>query len=187
MTVTESKRIWMDTPFSLFVVQCAFSLSIHIRSTDELSSFQAPNHPAGMQSLLGHSVQNYAPLPSRLRPRHVRSCTSSRPSLYSPNRFVKTTISPEKTTTEVKVLPATPVLCQVPINTYTQSTAPCLQALKSFSPLVVDIEPKPKNAFGLAPNACVGSAARRTALGWLKCGILILEVVPRVTKEHAKE
>lgn len=48
--------------------------------------------------------------------------------------------------------------------------APSLQALKPFSPLVVDIEPKRENAFGLAPDVRprVGSTARRTALGWSK-------------------
>jgi len=173
-TVTESKRMWMDTPFSLFAVQCACSLSIPIRHTNELSAFQAPNHPAGMQALLEHSVQNYGPLPSELRPRRVRSRTSSRPSPYPPNRFFKiTTISPEKTTapvTEVRVPTTTPALRQVPVNTNTLSVAPSIDALKPFSPLAVDIEPKRENAFGLAPNVRprVGSTARRTALGWSK-------------------
>jgi len=171
-TVTKSKRMWMDTPFSLFAVQCACSLSIPIRHANELSAFQVPNHPAGMQVLLEHSVQNYGPLPSELRPLHVRSRTSSRPSPYPLNRFFKiTTISPEKTTapvTEVKVPTTTPVLRQVPVNML--FVAPSIDALKPFLPLAVDIKPKRKNAFGLAPNVRprVGSTARRTALGWSK-------------------
>jgi len=133
-TVTESKRMWMDTPFSLFAVQ----------------------------------------LPSELHPRRVRSRTFSRPSPYPPNRFFKiTTISSEKTTapvTEVKVPTTTPVLRQVPVNINTLSVAPSIDALKPFSPLAVDIEPKRENAFGLAPNVRprVGSTVRRTALGWSK-------------------
>jgi len=166
--------MWMDTPFSLFAVQCACSLSIPIRHTNELSAFQAPNHPADMQALLEHSVQNYGPLPSGLRPRRVRSRTSSRPSPDPSNRFIKiTTISPEKMTapvTEVRVPTTTPALRQVLVNTSTLSATPSIDALKPFSPLSVDIEPKRENAFGLAPNVRprVGSTARRMALGWSK-------------------
>ncbi len=40
-----------------------------------------------MQALLKHSVQSYGPLPSELRPRRVRSFTSSRPSPYPSNRI----------------------------------------------------------------------------------------------------
>jgi len=165
-TVTESKRMWMDTPFPFFAVQCACSLSIPIRHTNELSAFQAPNHPAGMQALLEHSVQNYGLLPSGLRP--------SRPSPDPSNRFFKiTTISPEKMTapvTEVRVPTTTPALRQVLINTNTLSATPSIDALKPFSPLSVDIRPKRENAFRLAPNVRprVGSTACRTALGWSK-------------------
>ena len=49
-------------------------------------------------------------------------------------------------------------------------TAPSLEALKPIRPLVMDIEPKRENAYGLAPSARprVASTARRTAFGWLK-------------------
>ena len=163
MSVAESKRIWMDSPFSLFAVQCTCFLFICIRRADPLPAFQALNHPAGMRALLEHSVQNYGPLPSELRPRRVRSRTSSRPSPYPPNRFVKITISPEKTITpamEVKVPTATPVLRQVPVDANRLSVAPSIDALKPFSPLAVDIEPKCENTFGLAPKGRNGVRAR---------------------------
>jgi hypothetical protein len=54
--VTESRRIWEDTTFSLFDVQ----------------SFHRSHHRAGMQALLDHSVQNYGPLLSDLLPHRVR-------------------------------------------------------------------------------------------------------------------
>ncbi|GLB36845.1 hypothetical protein LshimejAT787_0311320 [Lyophyllum shimeji] len=158
-TVVESKRTWLDTPFSIFAVQ----------------SFEPPRHPAGMQALLEHSVQNYGPLPSELRPRRMRSRTSSRPSPYPQTRINKVTpLSPEKTppamTDNITRSVATPVLQDKPVNRNIISVAPSLEALKPFSPLVVDLEPKRENAFGLAPNARprVGSNARRTALGWAK-------------------
>ncbi|KAH9487444.1 hypothetical protein JR316_0001520 [Psilocybe cubensis] len=163
-TVTESRRLWSDTPFSIFAIQ----------------SFQAPGSPAGMQALLQHSVQNYGPLPSELRP-HRRTRTSSRPSPYPQGRSSKATLSPEKkrSTAFEKDDQCTPVLQQVSLNqnrdtkTAKASTknAPFLSELKPFSPLVIDdTEPKRENAFGLAPNARprVGSNARRTALGWTK-------------------
>ncbi|KAF8060726.1 hypothetical protein FPV67DRAFT_304096 [Lyophyllum atratum] len=158
-TVVESKRAWLDTPFSVFALQ----------------SFDPPKHPAGMQALLEHSVQNYGPLPSELRPRRMRSRTSSRPSPYPHARISKVMPpSPEKVqpTAHVNINRsiATPVLQQIPVNRNLMSAAPSLEALKPFSPLVLDMEPKRENAFGLAPNARprVGSNARRTALGWSK-------------------
>ncbi|PPQ91217.1 hypothetical protein CVT25_001175 [Psilocybe cyanescens] len=167
-TVTESRRLWSDTPFSIFAIQ----------------SFQAPGSPAGMQALLQHSVQNYGPLPSELRPHRFRSRTSSRPSPYPQGRVSKMTLSPEKkrSTATIDIQDhRTPVLQQVPVNQNTRAnktsskdngTAPFLGALKPFSPLVMDDDngPKRENAFGLAPNARprVGSSARRTALGWSK-------------------
>jgi len=155
-TVTESKRMG-------WTVQCGCSLSIPIRHTNELSAFQAPNHPAGMQALLEHSVQNYGPLPSRLRPRRVRSCTSSRPTPYPSNRFIKiTTISPEKMTapvTEVRVplphqpcvkFPSIPTRCSSrQISTLSSLFHPCplisspsartRSDLRSMSDLVWDL------------------------------------------------
>ncbi|KAF5312056.1 hypothetical protein D9619_003769 [Psilocybe cf. subviscida] len=159
-TVTESKRTWSDTPFSLYAIQ----------------SFRAPSEPERMQALLAHSVQNFGPLPSELRPHRVRSRTSSRASPYPQSRVSKTNLSPEQSPHTITSKPSvtaqrTPVLQAKSLNTQTTAAAPTLDALKPFSPLsFLDTEPKRENAFGLAPNARprVGSNARRTALGWSK-------------------
>ena len=124
-----------------------------------------------MQALLDHSVQSYRPLPSDLRSRRVR--TSSRPSPYPPSRVSKVTVSPERIRPSkpgVQQGLGTPVLKEVNINANVMSTAPSLDALKPFSPLFMDVEPKKENAYGLAPMARprVPSNARRTALGWSK-------------------
>ncbi|KAG6916979.1 hypothetical protein DXG01_004408 [Tephrocybe rancida] len=156
-TVVESKQVWRDTPFSVFAVQ----------------SFEPPRNPAGMQALLEHSVQNYGPLPSELRPRRIRSRTSSRPSPYPQARVNKVVLPSPENAQPTKSIAAphmnAPVLQQIHINNNILA-APALDTLKPFSPLVMDIEPKRENAFGLAPNARprVGSTARRTALGWSK-------------------
>ena len=126
-----------------------------------------------MQALLEHSVQSYRPLPSDLRSRRVR--TSSRPSPYPQSRVSKITISPDQTRpSNVEDVPkalATPVLREVKVNTNVKSsTVPSLEAIKPFSPIFLDVEPKRENAYGLAPAARprVPSNARRTALGWSK-------------------
>ena len=126
-----------------------------------------------MQALLEHSVQSYRPLPSDLRSRRVR--TSSRPSPYPQSRVSKITISPDQTrpsnVEEVHKALATPVLKEVKVNTNVKSsTVPSLEAIKPFSPIFLDVEPKRENAYGLAPTARprVPSNARRTALGWSK-------------------
>jgi hypothetical protein len=83
----------------------------------------------------------------------------------------KVTISPEKIRpSQVQQVSTTPVLQEVNINANVKSTAPSLDALKPFSPLFMDVEPKRENAYGLAPMARprVPSNARRTALGWSK-------------------
>jgi serine/arginine repetitive matrix protein 2 len=126
-----------------------------------------------MQALLEHSVQCYRPLPSDLRSRRVR--TSSRPSPYPQSRVSKITISTDQTrpsnVEEVqKAFAGTPVLQEVKVNANVTSTVPSLEAIKPFSPLFLDVEPKRENAYGLAPLARprVPSNARRTALGWSK-------------------
>ena len=110
---------------------------------------QACRHCCGtLSETTVHSLPNFAP-------RRVGSRTSSRPSLYPPNRFFKIIISPEKAitaVTEVKALTATPALHQVSINTNTISVAPSIDALKPLSSLAVDTDPKRENTFGLVPN-----------------------------------
>ncbi|KAG5732016.1 hypothetical protein E4T56_gene18279 [Termitomyces sp. T112] len=157
-TVVESKRIWHDTPFSIFAVQ----------------SFEPPRHPAGMQALLDHSIKNYGPLPSELRPRRARSRTSSRPSPYPQvqARVSKVVPCPPEKVHSVKnsLAPAVnvPVLQQVPTNTNIVFSAP-LHASKPFSPLVKDIEPKEESPLGFPHNRPrIGSAVRRNTPGRTK-------------------
>ncbi|KIK98105.1 hypothetical protein PAXRUDRAFT_725108 [Paxillus rubicundulus Ve08.2h10] len=166
-TVTESKRVWLDTPFSIFAVQ----------------SFDPPHHPSGMQALLEHSLQNYGPLPSELRPRRMRSRVESRPSPYP--RTIKTSFSMSPATEHFRAAVAS---C---VATSTNSPAPHQPALsKALQQVTVDsnvaptflnagekpteskafaISPvKPEVVFGLPPRPRVGSTARRVALGWAK-------------------
>ena len=63
-----------------------------------------------------------------------------------------------------------PALKEVKVNTKVSSTVPSLEAIKPFSSIFLDVEPKRENAYSLAPTARprVPSNARRTALGWSK-------------------
>ncbi|KAK0475256.1 hypothetical protein IW261DRAFT_1422569 [Armillaria novae-zelandiae] len=150
-TVTESKRVWIDTPFSVFALQ----------------GFDPPKHPAGMQALLEHSIQNYGPLPSELRPKRVRSRTSSRASPYPSTRVLKAAASPELITKEqdnvyrnATSFPLGDVLPHANMMTVSPASKP-------FSPLIED--PKRENAWGpAATRPRVGSAARRAVHGWAK-------------------
>ncbi|EGO19639.1 hypothetical protein SERLADRAFT_443108 [Serpula lacrymans var. lacrymans S7.9] len=162
-TVQESKRVWMDTPFSVFAVQ----------------SFDPPRHPNGMQALLEHSIQNYGPLPSDLRPRCMRSRTHSRPSPYP--RQIKTSFSSSPAAEQARATafvftdnrnasaettaapPQSKVLQQVSINPNIMSPPPEM-ADKDMGVLKM----KPEQVFGLPPRPRVASTARRTALGWAK-------------------
>ena len=136
-----------------------------------LLAFHPPRHLAGMQALLDHSLQNYGPLPSELRPRRMRSRTQSRPSPYPKSHdrpsITKIAISPSP---QVRRTPV-PVLQQIPVNqniNMMMSTPSSLETLKPFSPLVV--QPKHENALGSAPASRprIGSIARRTTLGSTK-------------------
>ncbi|PPQ74616.1 hypothetical protein CVT24_004162 [Panaeolus cyanescens] len=183
-TVTESKRVWVDTPFSLYAIQ----------------SFQPPNNPALMQAMLEHSVQNYGPLPSELRPHRVRSRTSSRASPYPQARVSKSksmeknaTVSPPPAPVPAPPMPATRPLATRPLNilkdrtvnanlpsandsfhtikgnkSSTASNAPSLDALKPFSPLVMDLDTQREKVFGASARPRVPSTTRRNALGWTK-------------------
>ncbi|KIJ60131.1 hypothetical protein HYDPIDRAFT_32553 [Hydnomerulius pinastri MD-312] len=165
-TVIESKRVWLDTPFSLFAVQ----------------SFDPPRHPSGMQALLEHSLQNYGPLPSELRPRRMRSRVNSRPSPYP--RTIKTSFTSSPAAEQLRVAVATSIaaaadnsaprqrvlsnaLQQVTINPNVASS-PHL-ADKPIDVKAFALSPgKPERVFGLPPRPRVGSTARRVALGWAK-------------------
>ena len=96
-TVVHSKRVWLDTPFSIYATQCKHVLSISLKYYADLlflPAFSPPRHPAGMQALLQHSLENYGPLPPELR--RIRSRTQSRPSPYPQARPIKTSISPDQ-------------------------------------------------------------------------------------------
>ena len=162
--VTESQRIWLDTPFSLFAVQ----------------SFQPPHHPSGMKAMLEHSKQNYGPLPPELRCHRVRSRTYSRPSPY-PQRPIKPA-SPERPSPrsclqkqEEPVADASVVTIPRPlqpksVNTNSRTPAPTIKGLNPISPFVVEFEKskgeKSFNERTIRPR--VPSSARRAALGWSK-------------------
>ncbi|CDO70210.1 hypothetical protein BN946_scf184942.g10 [Trametes cinnabarina] len=167
-TVEESKRVWVDTPFSIFAVQ----------------SFQPPREPAVMQAMLEHSKKNFGPLPSELRPHRVRSRTSSRASPY-PTRSMRSSFSPEKPRsspiqifTDAPSKPFAATLQEAPVlrevqrdaNTFMASPAPALDEIKPFSPLhfEIDTSKRGKAAFGLPPRPRVTSSTRRAALGWSK-------------------
>ncbi|KAF7327809.1 hypothetical protein MKEN_00360700 [Mycena kentingensis (nom. inval.)] len=153
--LTESKRTWLDTPFSLFALQ----------------SFQPPQHPEAMQALLQHSVESYGPLPYELGHRRVRSRTSSRPSPYpirqapsSPH--VITSNSPRPSPEELNKVFMSPALQTVEFDPNVEANSFSLSAL--LSPQQNDA--KNIKSWGLPPTTRprVPSAARRSALGWAK-------------------
>ncbi|KAH7884200.1 hypothetical protein F5I97DRAFT_1671717 [Phlebopus sp. FC_14] len=164
-TVTESKQTWLDTPFSVFALQ----------------SFDPPRHPAGMQALLEHSIQNYGPLPSELRPRRMRSRANSRPSPYP--RTIKTSFTPSPATEQLRIAVANSV---APASDNGPRPRVLSNALKQVvvNPNIApsphpgekggDAKPgatspsKPERIFGLPPRPRVASTARRAALGWVK-------------------
>jgi serine/arginine repetitive matrix protein 2 len=137
-------------------------------------AFYPPVHRAGMRALLDHSVQNYGPLPSELRPHRVRSRTHSRPSPYPPrsrrtslSSSIQTQTPPPEIEKPTSVAP--PVLQQVTINPNIAYPVPPVPKHQSFTPVEVK-ELKRENTSGLTANVRprVGSGARRTALGWSK-------------------
>ncbi|KAK2467490.1 hypothetical protein APHAL10511_000345 [Amanita phalloides] len=151
--VVESQKVWVDTPFSLYAVQ----------------SFYPPRNPEGMKTFLQHSVQNYGPLPSHLRPRR-RSRTHSRPSPYPQSRVSKVFHAPEPKDSpsvdqRVDKSQTSLVLQEVPVNpNVPPSPAP---SFKVFSPEKESV--KRGAPFGQpAIRPRVGSTARRTALGGTK-------------------
>jgi len=142
--------------------------------------------------MLEHSQNNYGPLPSELRPRRIRSRTSSRASPY-PARIVKASMSPDQHrashyedmyqeaniskpfASPVREPQPVPVLQQITVNpNITIVSPPPILDVKPFSPFAVEVQ-KPafdsyKNSLGLPIPARprVTSNARRSALGWSK-------------------
>ncbi|KAI6137090.1 hypothetical protein F5141DRAFT_1230782 [Pisolithus sp. B1] len=165
--VTESKRIWVDTPFSVFAVQ----------------SFDPPRHRSGMQALLEHSIQNYHPLPSELGPRRMRSRADSRPSPYP--RTIMTSHAPSPAAEQLRapvvhsitnavapdVAPDQPkchALQEVPIDLNVNPSPEHLEKLPDEK--AVTLTGKLELVFGLPSRPRVASNARRAALGWSKRG-----------------
>lgn len=172
-TVSESKRVWPDTAFSIFAVQ----------------SFRPPSNHGGMRAMLEHSQKHYGPLPSELRPRRIRSRTSSRASPY-PLPHVLPSFSPEQTrpsdisaavntsASRRDASSTTSALREVSVNANSGninalSPPPALCVIKPFTPFAVEFEKSKQNKAptGLPPLPArprVTSSARRTALGWTK-------------------
>jgi len=161
-TVTESKRTWLDTPFSIFALQ----------------SFEPPHHRSAMQAMLDQSLQNYGPLPSEPRLRRARSRVDSRPSPYP--RTVKTSFTSSPSTEHLRAavtaslftsndddVPCHPsslsnALQQITINPNVPSTTSA-----NAKKCVVSTD-KPERVFGLPPRPRLGSVARRATSGWTK-------------------
>jgi serine/arginine repetitive matrix protein 2 len=145
---------------------------IHI----DIPAFVPPRHPAGMQALLQHSIENYGPLPPELR--RIRSRTQSRPSPYPHARTIKTSLSPDQSRpspmditrsfVSTQTPAQTPALQQVSINPNI-TPASVLDGLKSGSPFIPELDDSKVKTFGVPPTRPrVPSIARRTSLGWSK-------------------
>ncbi|KAI0328317.1 hypothetical protein GY45DRAFT_1011312 [Cubamyces sp. BRFM 1775] len=166
-TVTESRHIRVDTPFSVFAVQF----------------FHPPEGPAVMQAMLDHSRRNYGPLPPKLRHHRVRSRTSSRAPPYR-LRSECSALSPEKprslpihvfTDAPSKPFaapaPEQPVLREMQHGANDQSSpAPALDGIKPFLPIHIELDASKHGecAFGLPSRLRVTSNTRGIALRWSK-------------------
>ena len=163
-TVMESQRVWLDTPFSIFAVQCQFhSVHAHWLLADFSSpAFDPPHHLEGMKALLEDSLQNYGPLPSELRPRRIRSRKDSRPSPYPQLRSVKYVASPETISSPVNTRCSTAAKIQMvptndssPLRPANLPTSRVSNTNRMISPI--------KYKSGSSRSE---SNARRTTLGW---------------------
>jgi len=144
-----------------------------------LPAFDPPRNPSGMQAMLEHSVQNYGPLPSDLRPRRARSRVNSRPSPYP--RTVKTSFTSSPSSEHLRATVAASLTTSIGCTAGPRQPSPLSNALQqiSINPNVPSAAPveskecavlpnKPERVFGLPPRPRVGSTARRTAFGWSK-------------------
>ncbi|KAF8269417.1 hypothetical protein EI94DRAFT_1725227 [Lactarius quietus] len=157
ITISESKQVWLDTPFSIYAVQ----------------SFEPPAHCSGMRALLEHSRQTYGSLPAELR--RIRSRTSSRPTPYpQPQRAARVSLSSPTVRLDLPTIQTSPV--SVP------SIAPTLmpQALqqRSINPNAVVAEGLPlevtsksaKVDSGSFSQSRIGPDLRRNVPGRAKRG-----------------
>ncbi|KAJ3908042.1 hypothetical protein F5879DRAFT_794348 [Lentinula edodes] len=158
-TVSESRRLWVDTPFSIYALQ----------------NFDPPRHPSGMQALLASSVESYGPLPMDLRVRRTR--TSSRPSPYPQGRSVRVSLSPDyprpvffkETSPRIYNATHNPPLKEVtahPNIVLNSPDAVPLVSKKVFHRETNSREQIMQRQENVRPR--VPSTTRRTALGWSK-------------------
>lgn len=174
-TVAESQKMWMDTPFSIFAVQCKCYMSRIQLFLTALSAFEPPSNKNGFKALLEHSKQTYGPLSSELRPHRVRSRTSSRASPY-PLRSPRSVISPERVKANMSLgRPfASPRDRSLPLQSIsidpniTMCSVPLAVDVKPFSPFTLELETSKDKSLADAPRQRVTSSARRNALGWKK-------------------
>ncbi|KZV76755.1 hypothetical protein PENSPDRAFT_342582 [Peniophora sp. CONT] len=168
ITVEDSRRMWHDTPFSVYALQ----------------SFNPPLTTSDMRALLEHSQQNYGPLPSELRAFRIRSRTSSRVSPYQAARAAKMS----STSSSASPAPVVPVFTAPAHSVFTapEPVAPSVlkdrtantntphaaQGKKSKKHELPDVSPfAPENMSKLSnglPRARVNSNSRRNNLGWAK-------------------
>ncbi|KAI9438499.1 hypothetical protein H4582DRAFT_1948976 [Lactarius indigo] len=157
VTISESKQVWLDTPFSIYAMQ----------------SFEPPAHCSGMRALLEHSRQTYGSLPAELR--RIRSRTSSRPTPYpQPQRAVKISLSPS---TVRPVIPTTQTSA-VPAPSPTPALIPQALQQRPVNPNTVVAEESPlvpgKNVkidSGPFAQSRIGFDTRRNTPGRVKRGI----------------
>jgi serine/arginine repetitive matrix protein 2 len=174
VTIKESKQSWLDTPFSIYAVQCMSHLISGGLLLTRFTAFEPPAHRSGMRALLEHSRQTYGPLSAELR--RIRSRTSSRPSPYpQPQRTVKISLSP---------LTAGPEICTIVAPKPAPSTSPApISAPQALQQRTVNVNTVAAEVSSLMPGKIVkgdsgslsqsrsGSGTRRSMLGWAKRGI----------------
>ncbi|KIP05270.1 hypothetical protein PHLGIDRAFT_128997 [Phlebiopsis gigantea 11061_1 CR5-6] len=174
-TVTESKKVWVDTPFSVFAMQ----------------SFQPPANRSGMTAMLEQSQKTYGPLPSDLQPHRVRSRTSSRASPYpvrsrcasneqpvysfSARKPFASPDSNEKSSSTMRSISINPNISN-PNLTGPDTSNPSVKVF--FAPpaakpnpafsVHVDVEEPKEKPLPQVLRPRVTSSARRSALGWSK-------------------
>ncbi|KZV76739.1 hypothetical protein PENSPDRAFT_342049 [Peniophora sp. CONT] len=152
ITVEDSRRMWHDTPFSVY----------------DLQSFNPPLTTSDMRALLAHSQQNYGPLPSELRAFRIRSRTSSRVSPYQAACTAKFSFSSVSPAPVAPVFTA-PILKDRTANTKIPHAAHGKKSrntsCRTCSPFAPENMSKLSNGL---PCARVNSNSRRNNLGWAK-------------------
>ncbi|KAH8109421.1 hypothetical protein DFH11DRAFT_933783 [Phellopilus nigrolimitatus] len=143
-TVDASHRLFEDTPFSLYSLQCGHLSMCCFCNSDTFLAFDPPQHAAGMKALLEHSQKTYGPLPSDLLCHRRRSRTLSRPSPYPRDRVFVHPSNCYRPSAEAKLpnagfvvrdsQPLKDVCVNANIDSNMQPPAPSLDYLKPFTP-----------------------------------------------------